>query len=236
MNSKKIFSFLLLLFGEALIIISFIYFGRNLSTELLILNIIVSSIIYALYFIDILIPWVDFKDKSQKNIASIGLRWFFTFVYMILAISSMIFFNTDKPQQITLQIIVHSGLFFFLLLGLSMAVSASGKVQEIYVEEKKNRDHIDEMKKITKEVQLKFDQMTNIPDDIISKINELQENLRYISPSNNIEAIELEENYVNQMRLVSNCLFDIPLNFDKIKENIKNCEINYKERKQIFSN
>ncbi len=102
--------------------------------------------------------------------------------------------------------------------------------------DKKHAADIDEMKKITKEVQLKFDQMTNIPDDIISKINELQENLRYISPSNNVEAIELEENYVNQMRLVSNCLFDIPLHFDKIKENIKNCEINYKERKQIFSN
>ena len=117
-----------------------------------------------------------------------------------------------------------------------MAVSASGKVKEIYIEEKQNRDHIDEMKKITKEVQLKFDQMTNIPDDIISKVNELQESLRYISPTNNVEAIELESKYVNQMRIVSNCLIENPLDFDKIIENINNCKRNYKERKQIFSN
>ncbi|MEI6822449.1 MAG: hypothetical protein WCL51_10965 [Bacteroidota bacterium] len=236
MNSKKIFPFFILIFGEALIIVSFLYFGKNLSTDLLVLNTIVSSIIYSLYFIDIIIPWIDFNDKSHKTIGSIGIRWVFTFIYMILAIGVMIFFNTYKPLHITLQLIVHSGLFFFLLLGLSMAVSASGKVKEIYIEEKQNRDHIDEMKKITKEVQLKFDQMTNIPDDIISKVNELQESLRYISPTNNVEAIELESKYVNQMRIVSNCLIENPLDFDKIIENINNCKRNYKERKQIFSN
>jgi len=237
MNTKKIIAFLLLLFGEALMIVCFLHFGRSLPNVVLTLNIVVSSIIYALYFIDIIIPWVNFKDKSQKSIGSIGLRWFFTFFYMLLAIGAIIFFNTLAPiVNIATQIIVHGVLLFLLLLGLFMAVSSSGKVQEIFMEEKKNRDRIDEMKKVTKEDQLKLDQMTNIPPDIITRMSEIHENLRYISPSDNYGAIELEGNFITQMRAVSNCLFGSPLNFDRIIENIQNCERTYKERKHFFSN
>jgi len=157
MNTKKIFSLLLVIFGEALIILCFLHFGRNVQTEILTLNIVVSSIIYCLLFIDIIIPWVDFKDKSQKTIGSIGLRWFFTFFYMLLAIGAMVVFNSVKPIHFTNQIIIQGILFFFLLLGFFMAFSTSDKVKEVYVEEKQNRDRVDEMKKATKEVQLKID-------------------------------------------------------------------------------
>ena len=64
MNAKKIFSLLLALFGEALIIFCFLHFGKNVQTEILTLNIIVSTIIYCLVFVDVIFPWVNLKDKS----------------------------------------------------------------------------------------------------------------------------------------------------------------------------
>jgi hypothetical protein len=237
MSTKRIISLLLLLFGETLIIVGFRHFGRNLPSEVLALNIVVSSIIFVLYFIVKIIPWFNFKDISQIGIGSIGPRWFITFFYILLAIGAMIFFNTVEPIVIfATQIIVHSILLFLLLLGLFMAVSASGKVQDVFVEERQRFDRIDEMKKTTKEVQLKLNQMPNIPTDIITKMSEIQENLRFISPSNNYGAIELEGNFITQMKAVKNCLFESPLKFDIIIENIKNCENTYNERKQIYSN
>ncbi len=236
MNSKKIYSFILLLFGEILIIVSFLYFGKNLSSDLLILNTIVSSIIYLLWFIEKFIPIIDLKDKSQKEVASLGLKWIFTVLYAIAAIGVMVFFNIVKPLEISAQIIFHTILFFFLLVGLYFVYYTSHKVLEVFIEEKKNLSQLDEMKKATKKVQLKIDQMTNIPNDIIKKLNEIQENLRYLSPSKNIDTIELENDFINQMKTVNNCLFENSLNFDKIMENIMNCERIYKERKQIFSN
>jgi len=236
MNTKKIFSLLLVLFGEALIILCFLHFGRNVQTEILTLNIVVSSIIYCLLFIDIIVPWVDFKDKSQKTIGSIGLRWFFTFFYMLLAIGAMVIFNVVKPIHFTNQIIIQGILLFFLLLGFFMAFASSDKVREVYVEEKQNRDRIDEMKKATKEVQLKIDQMKNIPTDIINKLNDLQENLRFLSPCNNSNAYELEAKFVEEMRALNGCFFDIPVNIEKINDNIQNCNRTLKERKQVFSN
>lgn len=236
MNTKKIFSLLLLLFGEALIIVCFLYFWRNLSSDLLILNIIVSSIIYFLWFVEKFVPMIDLKDKAQKDVASLGLKWVVTLLYAIFAISAMAIFNIIKPIDLTSQIIVQTILFFFLLVGLYYVYYVSQKALDIFIGETANRCQIDEMKKATKEVQFKLDQMAEIPAEIISKLNELQENLRYISPSDNHGAIELEGHFITQMKAVNNCLFDSPLNFDRIIENIKNCERTYKERKQIFSN
>ncbi len=236
MNAKKIFSLLLVIFGEALLILSFLHFGRNVQTEILTLNIVVSSIIYCLLFIDIIVPWVNFKDKSQKTIGSIGLRWFFTFFYTLLAVGAMVVFNSVKPIHFSNQIIIQGILFFFLLLGYFLAFSSSDKVREVYVEEIQNRDRFDEMKKATKEIQLKIDQMKNIPTDIVNKLNDLQENLRFLSPCNNSNAYELEAKFVEEMRALNGCFFDIPLNIDKINENIQNCNRTLKERKQVFSN
>ena len=125
MNSKKIFSILLLLAGDALIIFSFLNFGKNLSTEILSLNIVVSTIIYALFFIDILFPMVNFGDKSHKTIGSLGLRWFFTIFYTIVAIAAMFFLNYGASISISIQVIINSILFFLLLLGLFSAASSS---------------------------------------------------------------------------------------------------------------
>ena len=185
---------------------------------------------------DAYFPWVNLKDKSQKQIGSIGLRWFFTFFYLILAIGVMVIFNTVKPIHFTNQIIIHGILFFLVLLGLFMAFSSSDKVREVYIEEKQNRDRIDEMKKATKELQLKLDAMNNIPPEIISRINELQENLRYLSSSNNSDALVLESKFVEELRILSNCFSDNSLNMEVVISNIKNCERTYKERKQVFSN
>lgn len=236
MNKKMIFSFLLLLFGEALIIVCFWHFGQNLSSEILILNITVSSIIYLLWFIEKFVPMIDLKDKAQKDVGSLGLKWTFSILYALSAISAMFVFNNVKQVDLTTQIIIQTILFFFLLIGLYFVFYSSQKVLGVFIEETKNRSRIEEMKKATKEVQLKLDQMTNIPADVILKVNELFDNLRFISPTQNPDATILERNYINQIKAVHDCLFDSPFNFDRIMENIKNCERTYKEIKQIYSN
>lgn len=235
MNSKKIFSILLLLFGEALVISSFLIFGVNLSTEILSLNIIVSTIIYALFFIDILFPMVNFGDKSHKTIGSLGLRWFFTISYAIAAIAAMFFFNYGTPTNISIQVIVHLVLFFLLSLGLFSAVSSAQKTQAIYAEEKQVRSGLDDMKKATKGVQLKLDQMKGIPKDIINEMNSLQENLRYLSPCDNPEAFELESSFLLQMKAIQDSLFNNPIDNERLMEMIESCHRIYQERKQLFS-
>ncbi len=236
MNTKKIFSIFLILLGEALIIVSFLYFGRNLTTNILVLNIIVSSIIYLLWFVEKFIPMINLKDKTQKGVGSLGLKWVFTFLYAVSAIGVMVVFNTIRPIDVNAQIIFHGILFFLLLVGLYFVFYSSQKAGEVFGEEAGNRSRLDEIKTSTKEVKLKLDQMENIPSDITVRMTALFENLRFISPSNNREAITLEASFLRDIKVLQDCLSEIPNNFDKIIENIKNCEATFKERKQIFSN
>jgi hypothetical protein len=236
MNAKKLFSLFIALFGAALIILGFLHFGKNVQSEILTINIVISLMVYCLVFVDFVFPWVNLKDKAQKQIGSIGLRWFFTYIYIVLAIGAMVIFNSVKPIHFINQIIIHAVLFFILLLGLFLAFSSSDKVREVYFEEKQNRDRIDEMKRATKELQLRLDAMNNIPTEIISRINELQENLRYLSPSNNNDAIVLETKFLDEIKSLHSCFSDSPINMEAVIINIKNCERTFKERKKVFSN
>ena len=224
MNTKKTVPILLLLLGEILIITCFLYFGKNFETKLLTLNIIISSVIYSLYFIDIFIPIVDFNDKSQKAIGSLGIRWFCTLLYTFIAIGLMIRFNIIKPVDLTTQIIIHLILIFLLLFGLFFAIASKHKVHEIYIEEYSNRNRVEEIMKALKDIQLKLGQTNNIPKEINTRINNLQESLRFISPSNNIEAIELESKFLIDIKNLKESLFSTPYNSEKTNEEIINCE------------
>ncbi len=236
MSTRKIFSFFLLLAGEALIIISFLHFGKNFDEKILTLNIVVSSIIYSLLFFSIIIPLVDFKDKSQRTVGSIGIKGFSTLIYVVLAVAVIVVFNEIVPLDFKTQIIIHGILFLMLLFGMCFTLTASNKVHEVFVEETKNRSYLEDMKKIANDVQLKLEEMENVPKDIISSISVLKEDLRFISPCNNDEAHALEINFISEIKLIQNSLSDNPFNYDKVIEYIKNCKRIYKERKQILSN
>ncbi len=236
MNTKHIYSIFLLILGEALVIFSFLHFGQNLETNIISLNIIISSIIYGLLFVDTIMPWIDLKDKSQKSIGSIGLLGFFTFFYMLFALCTMVYCNSLNPIPFTSQLIIQGALLFFLFLGFLLTFNSSENVREVYMEESNNRERIDEMKKATKAVQLKLDQLKDIPNDVISNINSLQANLRFLSPCNSQDAILLENKFIDEMKTAYNCIFDIPFNFEKMNEIIQNCERTFQERKQAISN
>ena len=81
-----------------------------------------------------------------------------------------------------------------------MAFSSSDKVREVYIEEKQNRDRIDEMKS-NKRTTIKIDAMNNIPSEIISRVNEFARKFKALSPSNNNEALVLESKFVEEVKI-----------------------------------
>ena len=91
MSERKTISLILILFGEALLIYCFLSFGKNLQQDILLLNIIVSSLVYFTWAIDFITPLVKFSDKTQKQIGSIGIRWFVTFFYSVVAKKFILF-------------------------------------------------------------------------------------------------------------------------------------------------
>jgi hypothetical protein len=235
MDTKKILSWIALLGGEAIIIAVFILLRGNFADNVLVLNIVVSSLIYGLFFIDILVSWIDFDDKSQKRVGSIGLRWFFTWFYAILAIATMTFSNLLFDLTFTVQIIIHATLSLLLLLGFISVFTSSDKVQEVYLQENFNRSRITEMKKAITNLKDKINDSSNLPESFTNRIDALEENVRFISPTNHQEAYDLELQFITTINDIAFAVPNFSMNEGEIESNLKKCERICQNRKNIYS-
>ena len=235
MDTKKTISWLSLLLGETLIITAFILFRGNQTDNILALNIVVSTIIYGLFFVDILIPLVDYNDKSSKTIGSIGVRWLATWLYAIIAVAAMIISNIALDLVFSTQLIIHGILFFLLLLGFVAALHSSDKVNEVYAQETANGNGVNEMKSAMQGLKYIISNNSELPDYFLNRINELEKDLRFISPSNNPEANELEYSFIDTLNNISIEIYDFAMNEESIKSNLRKCEWIYQRRKNIYS-
>lgn len=236
MNVRKILTWLLMIFGEAIILTAFILFRGDIETNILIMNIVVTSLIYGLFCVDILVSWINTGEKSQSKAGSLGLRWFVTWIYALSAIAVMILCNTVFEIVFLTQFLIHSILLFFLLLGLMGVSHASNKVEKVYNREIKNSEGVNEMRKAIRELKEKMSVTDSLPPYFTGRIRTLEENMRFISPSNNQEAIELEKTFVTTMNNMRIALTDFKENEEKITDDLKKCERLYQNRKTIYSN
>jgi hypothetical protein len=235
MNSKKQLLVLLAILGEILIVLSFLHFGKGAEAGTLTLNIIVTTLIYGGIISDFISPLISSKDKSQKQIGSLGLRWFVTSSYSIIAAGLMIYFSIVKPAEFISQLLVHGFLFFLFLLGLFGASISSERVEEVYAEEKLNGNKINEMKMEIREIQKRVNLINDLPDEISSRLNDLQESIRFLSPSNNSEALLLENKFIEEARRLNQSFSETPIALEQVISNIKICEMTFMERKQVLS-
>ena len=236
MSAKNILSWLLLLFGEAIIIAAFILFRGSMPNNILVLNIVVCSLIYGLLFCNFCAPWIDLKDKTQKQIGAMGISWFAVWLYAITAIGFMFVANFAYELTFTVQLIVHCGLLFFLLLWMLLSRHSANKVAEVYHEQTTNRNGILEMKKAMLALKDKISDSENLPDSFVQKVNSLEESLRFISPTENTEAHDLENSFVKTIESIRFALQDYSLNAEQIENSLKKCERIYNNRKNIYSN
>lgn len=236
MSTKKILSWLLLLFGEAIIIAAFILFRGSSPNNIFVMNIVVSSLIYGLFYFNLRAPWIDFKNKTQKQIGAIGISWVAMWFYIIAAIGFMLVANVAFELTFSTQFLVHCGLLFFLFLWLLLSRHSADKVAEVYHEQTINRNGILEMKKAMVVLKDKMSETTDLPISFVQKVNSLEESLRFISPTENSEAHELENSFVKVIESIRFAIQNYSLNAEQIENNFKKCERIYQNRKNIHSN
>jgi hypothetical protein len=64
----------------------------------------------------------------------------------------------------------------------------------------------------------------------------LEENLRFISPTNNPEAFELENSFAKTLSDIEFAISNFSMNEEAIASNLKTCDRIFNNRKQIHSN
>lgn len=221
--------------GELLIIACFLHFGRNMEQPFQILDIVLSSIIYSLYFIDVLFPLVNLKDKSARKVGSLGIRWVFTFIYSLTTIGAMLVFNYALQWGFTSQILIHGILLFLMTLGMWGAYSSAKKVEAIDGQQTGNRIQMEEIRRNIGVVKSKLEKRKEVPESIVSGVKNLQEDIRYVSPSDTPEAFDLEIRIQTEIKSINRMLDEEHVDFEKMLDTIQNCSRLFIERKQVYS-
>ena len=235
MNTKDILSWLALVLGAAIIIGLFFIFLKDMPDDLFVLNLSVSLLVYALFYVEVLVPWVDWQDKSKSRIGSIGLRWTVTWIYAILAIGSMVVCNTIFNVGFSAQLIIHGMLLLILILGISGALHASDKVTSVYNKEMAAQKGITEMRRAFGELKQMVYNSSNTPQEVRSKIEKIEEDLRYISPSEHPEAAALEKQFSEMVRDFCINVNSYSENSDRVMSLLEKVDYILKSRKSIYS-
>ncbi|MEY4604624.1 MAG: hypothetical protein RIT43_1916 [Bacteroidota bacterium] len=236
MSGKKNILILALLLGECLIIYSFIHFNQGLVDDKTILNIVVSSLIYGLIFLRFLNPLIDLSDKTQSGIGSLGLGWFFTTAYCVSAAFLIFWGLKDTDVSLRTLMILHGVLLFFLLIGFYFSQGAAQKVGEIYEAEAKLRSNLEEIKQLSNQIKLTISLQGNHSELLIDRINNLLENIRFLSPSNNEQATVLEKEILSELMKMKPILDSGANEETNLIQCLDRCDALYQQRKQLFSN
>lgn len=231
---RKILSWLIILVGEALIIASFLLWGKY-EQNVMILNIVAASVVYALFSFDFIFPWFNLKERSQKRIGSISVWWFAVTIYSLAVLAVIFIWSASWP--FTLQLIIHLALLLLLGLGLVASMGVADTVESVYIEQQTQRAGVEDMRRAARKLQTKVECCAEpVSPDHKGRVNELLDNLRYLSPANSDEAAELENEFVEIVSQLARCFEDYSLNQQTIESKLREAENIFKNRKNVFSN
>jgi hypothetical protein len=234
-NMKKILSLLVIVSGNAIIMAAFYSFGDKSKADVLALNMTVSSVVYGMMaFLIWRTLWMDLNDRSQKHVGSLGLVWFSAGLYSLLAVATMLVTNVATDLSFPVQLIIHCILLFMYLLGIMAAHRSSNKTAEVHERETAHRNGTDEMKAALRNLRNKISDADNLPDSLVRRVDALNEELRFVSPSGSREAQALEHSFVET---VAEMVTAISASFseERIENGIRRCERLCRERKNVRS-
>ncbi len=235
MKPNRILSLLATLLGAGLIVAAFVHWRGETPTDILVLNIVVSVLVYALFFVLVLVPWIDWNNKSHKQVGSLGVRWVATWMYAIGVIATIVVCNMVSDVSFFTQLIIQGILLLLVILGFAGLLNASDSVEEVYQKEKVERQGLQLMREAMSGLKDKATLSSTCPNHITDRINELEESLRYLSPSNSPETPLLEEEFVDTISAVNSMLSRPEMYDEQIVAGLTKAEQLYRKRKSIYS-
>ena len=237
MLNKYIISYLLVLFGELILIISFFHFGNTKDTDILYLNIVVSSIIYLLFFRGTISAWMGVSSNYENRIGSLGVIWFFVFLYSILAILVMTFSNGHDKASFDNQLIYQSIVFFLLLLGFFLSSRVNEKEKSVSDIDTQNMSYINQIKKIARQInnELTTRGDIDITSNAIYSLKKLIDDIKYLYPNNSLSGKNNETSLINNMNKIIELLKNQTIDYNSLSLLVNSSHALYTEIKNTYS-
>lgn len=222
------------LLGLILVVAGWLIWGDRTNTDIFALNIAVSVVAYCVMFVDVLIPWADLRDKTQRRIGNTGVRWFVQYGYSITAILLLVLCNLLGLTFIV-SLFLQCVVLTLLIFGIATAKTTAAKISEVSQE---NSDNINYLTLVREGVSslLEAAHDAQAPQLLIARIERQAEELRYVSPSNSAESRKVENELMELLAATETLMRNYEVNNERIEANIAKAERLIKKRKSTFSN
>ena len=230
---KRFLGILILLLGQAFIVAAMLLLPHGLEQNIMILDTVVLSIIWWVFSFDLIRPIISEGDHAQE-IGSLGIRWKGQLLYAFLAIVFGIlaaYFSLKFEYQLLGQ----GGLFGILVLTWLFSLMAKRKVSEVAAAETKALDGRAQMKIAVREVQDALFDSPDAPDDIRRAIEEIESQLRYITPCSNPEALAYEQKFIQLAHEIAITLPHAKMEGESLRANVARLQRTLAQRKSILN-
>ena len=226
-----IYQIMALILGYGLIIGGFIIFGDSLNDNIKILDIIVSCLIFTQGAQITLFPMIRMDKSAHKEVGMMGIHYTFTTIYCIIAVLIMLL-GAYNHWSFKIQLMCQLALVFILLIGRVATLSSGKKVEEIHHKElslKQGKKQLaDTMALFMEDVAC----CKELDKSIVNRINEINDNIRFISPSNDPIAQNIEQRFCQCIESISVMLRNTSINAPQIEEEVEKLERLFLQRKK----
>ena len=230
---KRFLGILILLLGQAFIVAAMLLLPHGLEQNIMILDTVVLSIIWWVFSFDLIRPIISEGDHAPE-IGSLGIRWQGQLLYAFLAIVFGIL-AAYYSLKFEYQLLGQGGLFGILVLTWLFSLMAKRKVSEVAAAETKALDGRAQMKIAVREVQDALFDSPDAPDDISRAIEEIESQLRFITPCSNPEALAYEQKFIQLAHEIAITLAHAKLEAESLRANVARLQRTLAQRKSILN-
>lgn len=227
---RNILSWIALTLCEAIMIAAFILYGSDMPTEVMIMDMVVCSIIIGLFFVDISRSW---DDEHTAKLGSMGVRWTITFIYTFLAVGFMV---ALRNFEFSVQLLVQGGILMLLLMGLAAALRTRSQIESVHKEQLQKVENRDSVKIAWRDLVENMNLQPDFPVALRERANTMLQDMRYLSPTNNPEALYTDRQLIEGAAEINRMLGDYRMNAEQAEQVLARCERLLQRRRSQYSN
>lgn len=215
MSAKHIYRLLAIFLGYGLIICGFFVFGENLPKDTKYLDIFMSCLIFTQFVEFILFPLVNLSEKAHKEIGMMGLHLLSVNICSILSIT-VIALGIGYEWAFKAQLIAQLGIILIALIGRVATLHAGEKVEECYVKEQRQVVGKQTLRSTMDMLVEDAIQAKGLEEKTRNRIQEISEEIRFITPSALPETQELDQQFCLLVETLRVMMRDVTVNQGQI--------------------
>lgn len=232
MNANIVYRIFSILLGIGLIIGGFIAYGESLETNVLILDVVASCIVYA-QFVELLVfPMIRTSRPGHREVGMMGVHYLTITLCAIISLT-LVGYGIAYKVEFRHQLMGQLAVLLVLVLGRVSTLTGGEKVKQVYEREQDKMVGKKSLKAAMDEFMLELVYVKEFDKTQRVRLQKLQEDIGYITPSIEYDARRAEDQMTKSLDELKVLLQNAKLNKTKIEEAIIHLEVALSRRKKF---